>query len=83
MTRSSAAYRYETRRGAEPGDWLTRARAFGDFLVGAQNEDGSFFRAYTLEGDAITEPVTGSGRPRCNKNRRRPRWSPSCSICMG
>jgi hypothetical protein len=57
-----AAYRYEKERGDEHSDWLKRALLFGEFLVSVQNDDGSWFRAYTPEGRAITAPVTWFGQ---------------------
>ncbi len=57
-----AAYRYEAGRGAAHADWLAACRAFVDFLLAAQNPDGSWFRAYTLGGEAITQPVSWFGQ---------------------
>jgi len=57
-----AAHRYEAKRGAVHSDWLAVCRAFVDFLISAQNPDGSWFRAYTLGGEAITEPTSWFGQ---------------------
>ncbi len=50
-------YRLHRERGAIHEDWLAACLRFGDFLAGCQNSDGSWFRAYTPEG----EPVGSSG----------------------
>jgi hypothetical protein len=57
-----AAYRYDAGRGALHTDWLAVCRVFVDFLISAQNPDGSWIRAYTLGGEAITEPVSWFGQ---------------------
>lgn len=37
-------------------DWLAAATHFGDFLVEAQEDDGSWRRAYDFDGQPIVEP---------------------------
>lgn len=39
--------------GAETGPWLLAARRLADFLVRAQNRDGSWYRAYAVDGMPI------------------------------
>jgi len=50
------AYEFEHKRGIAHDDWLAAARRFGDFLLDAQEADGSWRRAYTLDGKPITDP---------------------------
>lgn len=49
-------YRYESDRGDIHREWLAASVVFGEFLVGAQEKDGSWFRAYDFDGRAITSP---------------------------
>lgn len=42
-------------------DWLRAVERFGDKLIQIQNADGSWYRAYDMEGNAITEPVEWFG----------------------
>ena len=57
-----SAYRYEAGRAADRADWLSLCRAFAEFLVSAQNSDGSWFRAYAPDGAPITEPAAWFGQ---------------------
>jgi hypothetical protein len=50
------AYRWEADHGRPHSDWLDAARRFGEFLVRAQEPDGSWYRAYDHEGRALTSP---------------------------
>ncbi|MEM3942019.1 MAG: hypothetical protein QW829_04005 [Candidatus Bathyarchaeia archaeon] len=54
---------YETMRshGKHKKNWIKAAIRFGDFLVSAQNKDGSWNRAYSLDGTEITEPKIWAG----------------------
>ncbi len=38
------------RRGRDRPEWLAFCRRYGDWLVGAQNADGSYFREYDFDG---------------------------------
>jgi hypothetical protein len=55
-------YRHEQARGNSRPAWLVRSRRFADFLIGAQNPDGAWFRAYAPSGAAITLPETWFGQ---------------------
>lgn len=44
------AYRHRRDRGDERPGWLDFCRRAGDWLVGVQNENGSFYRAYHADG---------------------------------
>jgi len=50
------AYAAEQERGQDHPGWLATVRAFGDFLLGVQEEDGSWRRAYDFDGKPIVEP---------------------------
>jgi hypothetical protein len=58
------AYRWEADRDRPHPDWLAAARRFGDFLLGAQEPDGSWFRAYDHEGRPLTSPAVWFGTTR-------------------
>jgi len=55
-------YEIEKINGVEHKDWLEAAIRFGDFLVKVQNDDGSWYRAYDLEGRAPFFPEIWFGR---------------------
>jgi len=48
------AYQYERERGRVHPEWLAASVVFGEFLLGAQEKDGSWRRAYDFDGRAIT-----------------------------
>ena len=50
------AYRQELRHGHDHRDWLAAAVKFGEFLLGVQESDGSWYRAYSPEGSGLREP---------------------------
>ncbi|KAF7169311.1 hypothetical protein CNMCM6106_004223 [Aspergillus hiratsukae] len=45
-----------------PKSWLEVVTRFGEFLLNAQEPDGSWFRAYSLAGEPLTEPQTWFGQ---------------------
>jgi hypothetical protein len=47
---------------AAPASWLEVVTCFGEFLLGAQESDGSWRRAYSLEGQPLTEPAEWFGQ---------------------
>lgn len=49
------AYRICTAYGAEHADWKSAVVKFGNNLVAVQNEDGSFYRAYNVNGTVCTD----------------------------
>jgi hypothetical protein len=49
-------HRDEADAGHEHDEWLAAATRFGDFLVGVQEDDGSWRRAYDFDGQPIVEP---------------------------
>ena len=49
-------YRFEKEHGIEHSNWIEAVRNYCDFLVRVQESDGSWYRAYDLEGNAIKEP---------------------------
>ena len=46
----------ERRHGRDRPDWLAFCRRYGDWLVGAQNRDGSWFREYGFDGKLSEHP---------------------------
>jgi hypothetical protein len=56
------AYLHEHRRGHDHPDWREAVLRFGEFLLGAQEADGSFRRAYTLAGEPISTPIHWFGQ---------------------
>lgn len=55
------SYIYEKSKGHDHERWLSAVVAFGDKMLALQNEDGSWYRAYTLEGEPITSPAEWFG----------------------
>jgi hypothetical protein len=55
------AYRQELQRGVEHPHWLAAVRRYGEFLLGAQERDGSWYRAYDHDGNRLTEPAKWFG----------------------
>lgn len=49
-------YRLELARGEEHANWIRAVESYGEFLLRTQEEDGSWYRAYDLEGKPVTEP---------------------------
>ena len=41
--------------------WLRAAERFGEFLLASQADDGSWFRAYTPEGEGLSSPAAWFG----------------------
>lgn len=41
--------------------WLAAGARFGEFLLATQSDDGSWFRAYTPEGEGLTSPAEWFG----------------------
>lgn len=48
-----AAYLWYQKQGVEKAEWITAVERFGEFLLRKQNEDGSWYRAYTPEGESV------------------------------
>jgi hypothetical protein len=61
------AFRDEAEAGHVHDDWLTAATRFGDFLLDAQEEDGTWRRAYGFDGDPIVEPRAWFGVAELNQ----------------
>jgi hypothetical protein len=57
-----AVLAHQRERGDDRGEWRDCLNTFSEFLLRAQNEDGSFYRAYTADGEAITEPDSWFGQ---------------------
>lgn len=49
------AYVFEKQHGNEHADWLAYCKTVADWLVRAQNEDGSWYRSYDKKGDMLME----------------------------
>lgn len=58
-----AAYIWYRRQGIEKKEWIGAVERFAEFLIEKQNEDGSWYRAYTPEGS----PVFMNERPECTE----------------
>jgi hypothetical protein len=56
------AYLHESGRGHDHPGWREAVLRFGRFLLGAQEADGSFRRAYTLAGEPISAPINWFGQ---------------------
>ena len=41
--------------------WLTAGKRFGEFLLATQSDDGSWFRAYTPQGEGLSSPAAWFG----------------------
>ncbi|NEN04757.1 hypothetical protein G3T36_02635 [Diaminobutyricibacter tongyongensis] len=61
------AYEAENQRGAAHPEWLATAVAFGEFLLTAQEPDGSWRRAYDFSGAPVTEPAAWFGETELNQ----------------
>jgi hypothetical protein len=61
------AYRAELDRGVEHPRWLEVGRRFGEFLLAAQEQDGSWRRAYDFAGQPIVEPRAWFGKVELNQ----------------
>jgi len=57
----------ERQAGHDHPDWLAAAVRFGDFLLAAQEEDGSWRRAYGFDGQALVEPRSWFGPTELNQ----------------
>jgi hypothetical protein len=57
-----AAYTLERSRGTEHAAWFEAAHRFGEFLLAAQQADGSWYRSYGFDGAPITEPEIWFGQ---------------------
>ena len=56
------AYIEESEAGHDHPEWLAAVRHFCDALIGLQNADGSWNRAYSMEGEPFTQPPEWFGR---------------------
>lgn len=56
------SYLTEKKHGIEHADWLKSAIKCGDFLLSLQGRDGSWDRAYNLEGQEVTQPEAVFGK---------------------
>ncbi len=57
-----SAYDFEKKIGRIHANWLETSVRYGDFLVRVQAEDGTWFRAYEITGEPITEPEIWFGK---------------------
>ena len=51
------------RGGLDKPAWLAFCRKFGDWLLAAQNGDGSFYREFTFDGEPATRSKTSTLHP--------------------
>ena len=61
------AYALEWNRGTDHAAWFEAGHRFGEFLLSAQQADGSWFRSYGFDGAPITEPETWFGQTNVQK----------------
>jgi hypothetical protein len=61
------AYQVELARGHDHPDWLRAVLAFGEFLIEAQEPDGSWRRAYDFHGSPVVEPRAWFGQTELNQ----------------
>lgn len=67
------AWNVERRKGRGRPDWLAFCRRYGDWLAGAQNADGSWFREYGFDGLPAARPTdTRSKDPRATDTTDHP-----------
>ena len=67
------AWNVERRRGQDRPEWLAFCRRYGDWLVRAQNADGSWFREYGVDGRPAARPTdTHGGDPRATDTTDHP-----------
>ncbi|GAA5000185.1 hypothetical protein [Actinopolymorpha pittospori] len=57
------AARLMRRRGKPVAAWEAYLKRFGDFLVGHQNDDGSFYRAYNWNGTVNSDAKSNTSHP--------------------
>ena len=55
------AYELDASHGRTNEHWLNAGRRFGEFLLTAQSDDGSWFRAYATDGSGLTAPAAWFG----------------------
>lgn len=55
------AYELDAANGAINDHWLAAGSRFGEFLLGSQADDGSWFRAYEPTGEGLTSPAAWFG----------------------
>jgi hypothetical protein len=55
------AYQAEEGRGSKHHYWLSAAKRFGTFLLETQAPDGSWFRAYDVNGEGLEDPAEWFG----------------------
>lgn len=58
------AYECESQHGTCHSDWLEAAKRYGEFLLRTQESDGSWYRAYGLDGEKLTHPEIWFGTTR-------------------
>ncbi|HEY6842507.1 MAG TPA: hypothetical protein VI114_14880, partial [Chthoniobacterales bacterium] len=56
------AFEHERKNGVEHEAWKAACLKFGEFLLNAQQPDGSWLRAYTFEGRPIEQPAAWFGQ---------------------
>jgi hypothetical protein len=61
------AYEAEQERGFEHPSWIQAVTKFGEFLLRAQEDDGSWRRAYDFNAIGITEPRAWFGETELNQ----------------
>jgi hypothetical protein len=54
-------YQFEKSQGRENKEWLEAAKSYAEFLLRTQEADGTWYRAYDIEGKAITDPAIWFG----------------------
>lgn len=60
-------YRLEREHGCDHETWREAIFAYGRFLVKVQNDDGSYHRAYTLDGKPMVKPKFWFGTTLCER----------------
>ncbi len=67
------AWNVEHRHGQDRPGWLAFCRRYGDWLVGAQNSDGSWFREYGFDGRPAPRPTDARSKdPRAQDTTDQP-----------
>lgn len=61
------AYRVEQSNGYSQTRWLAAAERFGDFLLRTQEADGSWYRAYSVDGAGLDDPAQWFGASEIEK----------------
>jgi len=61
------SYEFERAQGTVHNDWLDTVQRYCEFLLRSQEADGSWYRAYDLQGNPLTVPEQWFGTGKCEQ----------------